>query len=58
MDPTEPRYDRVRRSEVFEALRTIPTAIVSMDQGVFQYLQGRLEKRMERQGNIFKVIKW
>jgi len=58
LDPTEPRYDRVRQSRVFEALRAIPIALVPMDEGVFQYLQERLEKKAERRPNIFKATKW
>lgn len=58
LDPDQPRYERVRRSEVFAALRSIPTALCTMSEEVFQYLRDRYEGRAQRGAFKFSFKKW
>jgi Protein of unknown function (DUF3800) len=51
------RYDRVRNSAVFTALRSIPTGLAVVGKKQLQYLRDRKEKRIERK-QIFTLTKW
>jgi hypothetical protein len=47
-DPHEPRYDRVRNSQIFAALRSIPTILCPRDDEIFTYLRNRHRQLVER----------
>ena len=57
-DPGKSRYDRVRNSQVFAALRSIPTILCPMGNEIFSYLRARAEGRVERGAVPFKYEKW
>jgi Protein of unknown function (DUF3800) len=52
------KYDRVRKSPVFSALRDITTALVTVDGDAMQYWRDRVEKGIPRLTGITKVRKW
>jgi len=56
-DP-ELRYDRVRNSPVFTALRAITTALVTVDETQMQYWRDRVENAIPRASNVSSVTKW
>jgi hypothetical protein len=51
------RRDRVMRSAVLPALKTIPTGIAVIEEKQLRYLRDRKEKRIPRQ-SIFTMTKW
>jgi hypothetical protein len=57
-DPNEPRYDRVRNSQIFAALRSIPTILCPMGDEIFTYLRNRGEHRVERGAMKFIYGHW
>jgi hypothetical protein len=51
------RYDRVRNSAVFNALRSVPTGLAVVGEKQLQYLRDRKEEHIERQ-QMFTLTKW
>lgn len=54
----DPKYDRVRKSPIFDALRDIVTALVTVDAEQMRYWRDRVEKNIPRIAGITKAGRW